>query len=57
MPQVLVDHFGLLRSGRPASFDMNGLAGACPAVDKRPADYCAQVRPPFPPLASGHSAR
>ena len=43
--QVLVDHFGSLRSGRPASFDMNSLAGVCPPLETRPADYCAKVPP------------
>ena len=41
--QVLVDNFGFLRSGRPASFDMNSLAGACPALESRPADYCMKA--------------
>eukprot|EP00291_Cryptomonas_curvata_P024180 CAMPEP_0172171232 /NCGR_PEP_ID=MMETSP1050-20130122/11774_1 /TAXON_ID=233186 /ORGANISM="Cryptomonas curvata, Strain CCAP979/52" /LENGTH=1025 /DNA_ID=CAMNT_0012842633 /DNA_START=72 /DNA_END=3146 /DNA_ORIENTATION=- len=40
---VLVDHFGALRSGRPASYDIDSLAGACPAVETRPADYCAKT--------------
>ena len=30
--QIMVDRYGALRSGRPPSYDMGGLPGACPPV-------------------------
>jgi len=40
---VLVNWLGSIRSGRPASFDMSGLEGTCPPLDKRPEGFCAQT--------------
>jgi hypothetical protein len=41
---VLVDYWGIMRSGRPAFYDTGSLEGACTPVDQRAADYCAKAR-------------
>jgi hypothetical protein len=42
---VLVDYWGVMRSGRPTFYDTSDLEGTCIPVESRPADYCAKVLP------------
>jgi len=41
--KVLVDYWGVMRSGRPTFYDTSELEGACVPLADRPADYCAKT--------------